>query len=219
MRRASGGYGDPPGFKLEDCATQRNLSDEGRAHARRTGEAFRKNGVTFDRVLTSPWCRCKETAQLAMGKEAEVFTPLSNLVGRSEHRESQVKALKAYLAGLDGKTRVLFVTHGIVINALTGVSPASGEMVIVKPGPGGEPAVVGRLKVGLRSNPRLSPSSHAGREGIYAAAFTAWPLTTSWPARTVTLTFCPSRILPARICSASGSCTCFWITRFRGRAP
>jgi broad specificity phosphatase PhoE len=142
----SGGYGDPPGFKVEDCATQRNLSDEGRAHARRTGEAFRKNGVTFDRLLTSPWCRCKETAQLAIGKSAEVFTPLSNLVGRSEHRESQVKALKAYMAGLDGKTRVLLVTHGIVINALTGVSPASGEMVIVKPGPDGEPTVVGRLK-------------------------------------------------------------------------
>ena len=57
----SGGYGDPPGFELEDCATQRNLSDEGRAHARRTGEAFRKRGIAFDRVLTSPWCRCKET--------------------------------------------------------------------------------------------------------------------------------------------------------------
>jgi broad specificity phosphatase PhoE len=143
----SGGFGDPPGFRLEDCATQRNLSEEGRAHARRTGEAFRKNEVAFDRVLTSPWCRCKETAELAMGKAAEVFTPLSNLVGRGEHREPQVKALKAYLAGLDGKTRVLLVTHGIVINALTGIQPASGEMVIVKPGPGGEPKVAGRLQV------------------------------------------------------------------------
>jgi len=143
----SGGFGDPTGFRLEDCATQRNLSDEGRGHARRTGDAFRKNGVVFDRVLTSPWCRCKETALLAMGKEAEVFAPLSNLVDRSEHRDPQVKALKAYLAGLDGKTRVLFVTHGIVINALTGVSPASGEMVIVKPGPSGDPKVMGRLKV------------------------------------------------------------------------
>jgi phosphohistidine phosphatase SixA len=141
-----GGYGDPPGFKLEDCATQRNLSDEGRAHARRTGEAFRKHGVTFDRVLSSPWCRCKETALLALGREPEVFPPLSNLVGRSEHRDAQVTALKAYLAGLDGNTRVLFVTHGIVINALTGISPASGEMVIVKPGPGGAPNVVARLK-------------------------------------------------------------------------
>jgi len=143
----SGGYGDPPGYRLDDCATQRNLSDEGRAHARRTGEAFRKQGVVFDRVLTSPWCRCKETARLAMGKEAEIFTPLSNLVGRSEHREPQVKALKAYLAGLGANTRALFVTHGIVVNALTGVSLASGEMVIVKVGPSGEPTVVGRLMV------------------------------------------------------------------------
>ena len=141
-----GGYGDPPGFKLEDCATQRNLSEEGRAHARRTGEAFRKYGVVFDRVLSSPWCRCKETAQLAIGREPELFPPLSNLVGRGEHRDAQVKALKAYLAALDGKTRVLLVTHGIVINALTGISPASGEMVIVKPGSGGEPNVVARLK-------------------------------------------------------------------------
>jgi broad specificity phosphatase PhoE len=143
----SGGYGDPPNFRLDDCATQRNLSDEGRAHARRTGEAFRKQGVVFDKVLTSPWCRCKETASLAMGKAAEPFEPLSNLVGRSENREPQVKALRAFLAGLDGKTRVLLVTHGIVINALTGIQPASGEMVIVQPGPGGEPKVAGRLKV------------------------------------------------------------------------
>jgi broad specificity phosphatase PhoE len=143
----AGGFGDPPGFRLEDCATQRNLSDEGRAHARRTGEAFAKHAVAFDRVLTSPWCRCKETAQLATGREAETLAPLSNLVGRSEHRDEQVKALKAYLAGLGASTRALFVTHGIVINALTGIQPAPGEMVIVKPGTGGEPTVVGRLKV------------------------------------------------------------------------
>jgi broad specificity phosphatase PhoE len=142
-----GGYGDPPGFRLEDCTTQRNLSDEGRAHARRTGEAFRSRGVVFDRVLSSPWCRCKETASLATGQAAELFVALSNLVGRSEHRDAQVKAIKAYLAGLDGKTRVLLVTHGIVINALTGIQPASGEMVIIRPDPGGEPKVIGRLKV------------------------------------------------------------------------
>jgi len=143
----SGGFGDPAGFRLEDCATQRNLSDDGRAQARRTGEAFRKYGVAFDRVLTSPWCRCKETAQLATGKEGDVFAPLSNLVGRSEHRDGQVKALKAYLSSLSAGARVLFVTHGIVINALTGIQPASGEMVILTTGPGGEPTVVGRLKV------------------------------------------------------------------------
>jgi broad specificity phosphatase PhoE len=143
----SGGYGDPPGFRLDDCATQRNLSDEGRAHARRTGEAFRQHGISFDRVLTSPWCRCKETALLVTGREAEPFAPLSNLVGRQEHRESQIRAIKAYLAGLDGNTRVLFVTHGVVVNALAGVGLASGEMAIVKPEANGELTVVGRFKV------------------------------------------------------------------------
>jgi broad specificity phosphatase PhoE len=143
----SGGYGDPPGYRLDDCATQRNLSEEGRAHARRTGEAFRKHGVAFDRALTSPWCRCKETALLILGREAEPFAPLSNLVGRAEHRGPQVSALKAYLAALDGNSRVLLVTHGVVVNALTGVSLASGEMAIVRVGPDGEPAVVGRLRV------------------------------------------------------------------------
>lgn len=105
MRRARAGYGDPPGFRLDDCATQRNLSEAGRAHARRAGEAFRAHGVAFDRALTSPWCRCKETALLALGREAEPLTPLSNLVGRYEHRDGQVKALKAYLAALHESTR------------------------------------------------------------------------------------------------------------------
>lgn len=141
------GYADPPGYKLDDCSTQRNLVDSGRAHARRTGEAFRRNGIVFQRVLASPWCRCKETALLAMGREAEVFAPLSNLVGRSQHTAEQVAALKAYLAGLDADTRVLFVTHGVVINALTGISPASGEMVIVRFDSSGNPTVAGRLLV------------------------------------------------------------------------
>jgi broad specificity phosphatase PhoE len=143
----SGGYGDPPGFRLDDCATQRNLSDAGRAHARRTADALGKYGVTFGQALTSPWCRCKETAVLVLGREAQSFAPLSNLVGRQEHRESQVRALRDYLAGLDGRANVLLVTHGIVVGALTGVTPASGEMVVVKPGPKGDPVVVGRIKV------------------------------------------------------------------------
>ncbi len=141
------GYADPPGLNLDDCSTQRNLVDSGRAHARRTGEAFRRNGIAFQRVLTSPWCRCKETARLAIGQDAEVFAPLSNLVGRPQHTAEQVAALKTYLASLDGNSRVLFVTHGIVINALTGISPASGEMVIVKLGPSGDVVVAGRLLV------------------------------------------------------------------------
>jgi phosphohistidine phosphatase SixA len=141
-----GGFGDPPGHRLDDCATQRPLVDAGRAQARRTRAALAANGVAFDRVLTSPWCRCQETAQLVTGRDAEVMPALANLVGRSEHRDNQVAALKAYLAGLGGD-RALFVTHGIVISALVGINPAEGEMVIVKVGAGGAATVVGRLKV------------------------------------------------------------------------
>ena len=144
---APGGAGDPPGFRLDECATQRNLSEDGRAHARRTGEAFRKNGVAFDRVLTSPWCRCRETALLAHRPRGRADG------GVEQSRRAPATCCwpggspEAYLASLDGSTRVLFVTHGIVINALTGISPASGEMVIVRPGPGGAAGVAGRLRV------------------------------------------------------------------------
>jgi broad specificity phosphatase PhoE len=144
---APGGAGDPPGFRLDDCATQRNLSEAGRAQARRTGEALRERGIVFDRVLTSPWCRCRETAQLVTGREAETMDALGNLFGRRHFTAEQVKSLKAYLAGLDGGTRVLFVTHGVVIQALAGITPAQGEAIVVKAGPDGGVTVAGRLRV------------------------------------------------------------------------
>ena len=143
----SGGAGDPPGFKLEDCATQRNLTAAGRAQAERIGATLRAKGITFQRVFTSLWCRCRETARLVTGTEAEVMEALSNLVGRSEHRDSQVQSMRAYLAALDPGARVLFVTHGIVIAALTGLNPAEGELVVVRVGAGGETTIAGRLKV------------------------------------------------------------------------
>ena len=58
------GYGDPPGFQIDDCTTQRNLDEKGRAQARALGEAFRQHGVRADKILSSPWCRCLETARL-----------------------------------------------------------------------------------------------------------------------------------------------------------
>lgn len=144
---APGGAGDPAGFRLDDCATQRNLSDMGRAQARRTGAALARNQVTFDRVLTSPWCRCRETARLVSDNVAEDFAALSNLVGRQEQREAQVTALKSYLSRLDAGSRVLFVTHGILISALLGINPAQGEIVVVRVAAGGEPSVVGRFLI------------------------------------------------------------------------
>ncbi|HEX6265612.1 MAG TPA: histidine phosphatase family protein [Burkholderiales bacterium] len=123
------GSGDPPGMRLDDCGTQRNLSEEGRAHARRIGEEFRRRGIPVERVLSSPWCRCLETARLAFGK-AEVSQPLSNLFGRYENRESQVQQMRE-IVKQEFKGNLVLVTHGSTILALTGVSPGTGEMVIV----------------------------------------------------------------------------------------
>src|SRR5262245_63134631 len=83
---APGGAGDPPGFRPDDCATQRNLSENGRDQARRTGLTLARNNVAFDQVFTSPWCRCRETALLVIGKQAQDLAALSNLVGREEYR-------------------------------------------------------------------------------------------------------------------------------------
>src|SRR5258708_39328493 len=80
------GYGDPPGFKIDDCATQRNLDEKGRTQARALGEAFRRHGVPADRILSSPWCRCLETARLmAVG-------PVENTMAAGTPRQSPRRA-------------------------------------------------------------------------------------------------------------------------------
>lgn len=139
------GFGDPPGFELEDCSTQRNLSGEGRAQARRMGEALRKRGVPIGEVLSSPWCRCVETARLAFGR-AQTWTPLSNLHGRHENAEQQVRALRPRIAAYAGKDNLVLVAHGSVAAALIGERPAMGEILVLKPQPPGL-RVVGRLSL------------------------------------------------------------------------
>ena len=144
------GVGDPPGMRLDNCASQRNLTDAGRAHARRVGEAFRARGIVVDRLLTSPWCRCIETAQLAWGAarlSAEVWTPLSNLYGRAERQADQVREMRALVGERRAGGNLVLVSHGSTISALTGVSPDPAELVIVTPLGGGRFVVTGRVVV------------------------------------------------------------------------
>jgi phosphohistidine phosphatase SixA len=140
------GVGDPDGFRLEDCSTQRNLSDEGREHAKRIGQAFRDFKVPIEAVLSSPWCRCVEAAGLAFGK-SEVWNALSNLFGRPENRQKQVDELSARIGAYKGKGNLVLVTHGSTVLALTRVSPQTGEMVILAPKGEGRFAVAARLTV------------------------------------------------------------------------
>lgn len=144
------GVGDPDGMVLADCKTQRNLSGEGRAHARQIGQVFRSRGVPVAQVLSSPWCRCMETARLAFGAEPEISTALSNLFGRADPQGQQVARFKTLASRRPTSGNVVMVSHGSTILALTGISPAPAEMVVITPQGGGKFAVAGRLEVPAR---------------------------------------------------------------------
>ena len=139
------GTGDPPGMKLGDCSTQRNLSDEGRAQARRLGQALRDRGVPVGRILSSPWCRCVETAQLAFGQTPEPLPALGNLFGRPERAAQQVGELEPLVGRLPDSANSVLVSHGSTIAALTGIAPDMAEMVVLTPRGGGRFTVAGRL--------------------------------------------------------------------------
>lgn len=140
------GLGDPAGFKLDSCASQRNLDDNGRAQARRIGEALKAREIVFDRVLSSPWCRCLETARIVTGREPEIEPSLGSFFDQREQAADQLARLRAVIGKLAPDAHVLLVTHQVVITGLTAVSPASGEMVVTSRAGDGSLPVVGRIK-------------------------------------------------------------------------
>jgi broad specificity phosphatase PhoE len=141
------GVGDPPGFRLDDCPTQRNLTDAGRDEARRIGAAFRARSVPVERILSSRWCRCLETARLAFGR-AEPWESLDSIF-EDRHREPErTRAVRQVVGARPADGNLILVTHGANILALTGISPASGEFLVLTAEPGGRFRVAGRLAPG-----------------------------------------------------------------------
>jgi phosphohistidine phosphatase SixA len=139
------GVGDPPQFKLGDCATQRNLDEAGRAQARRIGAAFGARRIAVGRVLTSRWCRTRETAEIAFPGQAGDEPAFDSIFQARDRAEAQTKAARDILARWRGPGALVVVTHQVNIAALTGVSPGSGEGVVLARR-GGELAVVGRVR-------------------------------------------------------------------------
>lgn len=141
------GIGDPPGFRHGRCSTQRNLSAEGRADARRIGEAFRSRNIPISEVLSSRWCRCIDTAMLAFGK-ARTVTMLDSMFNDTEKpAEEKVREVFDTVARRPATGNLILVTHNQNIQALTGVSPASGEMVVVSADQPGKFRLIGRIAV------------------------------------------------------------------------
>jgi phosphohistidine phosphatase SixA len=124
---------DPEGFRIGDCATQRNLSAEGREEARRIGARFKSLGLVPGEVLTSQWCRCRDTANLAFGA-ARDWPALNSFIGAREKEAAQVAEVSARIALIrPGEKPLVLVTHQVMITAISGVFPQSGEAVIVAP--------------------------------------------------------------------------------------
>ena len=141
------GVGDPENFRLGDCATQRNLSEEGRAQARRLGERLRAQGIGSAEVYSSQWCRCLETAALLALGPVKELPALNSFFSRPAERSSNVDALRRFLADLpeDGPP-VILVTHQVTISALTDRGAASGEAVVLEVDGTGRPPVVGTIE-------------------------------------------------------------------------
>mgnify|MGYP003585098110 FL=1 len=139
------GIGDPEHFRLDDCATQRNLSAEGQRQAQAIGAAFRHNGIAAAQVLSSRWCRCLDTARLLGLGTVEPFPPLDSFFSTPERSTSQTTALRERLQQDRAGQPLVLVTHQVNITALTGVVPGSGEMVVIKPATEGGVEVLGRL--------------------------------------------------------------------------
>lgn len=146
---APGTY-DPPGFRLGECSTQRNLDDTGRAQARAIGVWFEAGGLKPARVRSSPWCRCVDTATLAFGA-AEPWGALGSPRAAGEARNAEhVKTLRQALvsASAPGRPFEVWVTHMFVLAELAGENTGSGEGLVLRANRAGAPEVLARLNVG-----------------------------------------------------------------------
>lgn len=133
MRHAlAPGTSDPAGFRLDDCSTQRNLDDRGRAQARAIGTAIRDAGIRVDRVLTSQWCRCRETAEMLDLAPAEDLPALNSFFEDRSRADAQTEELRRVLAALPPDETVMLVTHQVNITALTGRGVGSGEVFVLE---------------------------------------------------------------------------------------
>ncbi|HEX2544096.1 MAG TPA: histidine phosphatase family protein [Ramlibacter sp.] len=127
------GVSDPPGFRLDDCATQRNLDEQGRGEAARIGEEFRRRGIAVGAVWSSQWCRARDTARLAFGAQARHEPAFDALRQGPPERDAQLARAREVLAGWRGPGVLVVVTHQVNIAALTGRGALSAEGVVVRP--------------------------------------------------------------------------------------
>ena len=139
---------DPANFALDDCTTQRNLDAQGREQARKIGAAIRATGVTVDRVITSQWCRCRDTARFLDLGPVEDLPALNSFFRNRDRTGPQTAELRQFLLCLQPGDTLILVTHQANITALTGQIPASGEVFLLRVGRDGTISVVDEILIG-----------------------------------------------------------------------
>ena len=125
------GNGDPINFNLNDCSTQRNLSQEGKEQAKKIGKFFKENKIKIEEVLSSEWCRCKETAKIAF-KNFSTNSFLNSFYSLkfSKNKDKQLEELNRHIKNLKNNKNLIFVTHYVLISEVLNYGPSSGEIVV-----------------------------------------------------------------------------------------
>ena len=148
--RTVAGVGDPPNWRLDQCATQRNLDEQGIAHAQRIGRWFGAQRLTVTTVRNSPWCRARDTARLAFAR-SEDWAPLSNIFEDRRGADAQAEAVRAFVRTMKPGALAVLVSHGITIAHIldSGISLGTGESAVVRAGGSTDAPlrVIGRLVV------------------------------------------------------------------------
>jgi phosphohistidine phosphatase SixA len=142
MRHADApGYGDPAGYVISQCATQRNLGDYGKKQTRAIGAWLSNQGIQKAEVFSSPWCRCLETASLLNKGPVKIELSLGSFFDDMSLEKNQTKALEIFIKNelaKQSKTPLILVTHHVNIQAYTGKVVGVGDMVLVKVNKNGE---------------------------------------------------------------------------------
>ena len=125
------GGGDPENFNINDCSTQRNLNEEGITQSKLIGEFFKTKKIKIDKVLSSEWCRCKDTAKFAFN-DFETFDALNSFYSTkfAKNEKRQIKDLKKYIKNWKSNKNLILVTHYVVISSMLNIAVSSGEIVV-----------------------------------------------------------------------------------------
>ena len=125
------GSGDPDNFNLNDCSTQRNLNEEGRKQAQKIGKFFTNNDIKIEKVFSSEWCRCKETAEIAFEDySTKNFLNSFYSLKFAKNKTKQIEELNNYVQQLNDNQNIILVTHYVLISEVFNYAPSSGEIVV-----------------------------------------------------------------------------------------